>query len=142
MQNCEAGRRRILARALEGLQHIANDGVGEVAGYAPDGVTVLLDEAAKVFCGLILLAEEDGVVAVKDVAVVGGEEDFGTDGDEVAGGFTGGGVVGEGGYGLGEDGAVKGGVGDVAVFIDNAVLGAGVELADGGLGEGHLGVEG
>ena len=30
----------------------------------------------------------------------------------------------------------------VAVGVDDAVLGAGVELADGGLGEGHLGVVG
>ena len=97
--------------ALEGLQHIADDGVGELAGYAADGVPVLLDEAAEVLGGLELLAVEDGGVAVEDVAVVGGEDDFGGDGDEIAGGFAGGSVVGEGGDGLGEDGAVKGGVG-------------------------------
>ena len=103
--------------------------MGEVAGYALDGVTVFLDEAAKVLGGLVLLAVEDGVVPVEDAAVVGGEEDFGGDGDEVAGGLAGGGVVGEGGDGLGEDGAVEGGVGVGAVVVDNAVFGAGVELA-------------
>ena len=106
LRSCEG-----LRSPLEGLQHIAYDGVGELAGDALDGVTVLLDEAAEVLGGLELLAVEDGVVAVEDVAVVGGEDDFGGDGDEVAGGLAGGGVVGEGGDGLGEDGAVEGGVG-------------------------------
>ena len=55
---------------------------------------------------MVLLAVEDGVVAVEDVAVVGGEDDFGGDAEEVAGGLAGGGVVGERGDGLGEDGAV------------------------------------
>ena len=96
--------------------------MGELAGYAPDGVTVLLDEAAEVLGGLELLAVEDGVVAVEDVAVVGGEDDFGGDGDEIAGGLTGGGVVGEGGDGLGEDGAVKGGVGVGGVGVDDLYL--------------------
>src|SRR5580704_14670266 len=107
-----------------------------------DGVTVLLDEAAEVLGGLELFSVEDGVVAVEDVAVVGGEGDFGGDGDEIAGGLTGGGVVGEGGDGLSEDGAVKGGVGGVGVGVEDAVFGAGVELADGGLGEGHFGAVG
>ncbi len=62
-------------------------------GYAFGGVTVLLDEAVEILGGLELFAVEDGVVAVEDVAVVGCEEDFGGDGDEVAGGLAGGGVV-------------------------------------------------
>ena len=36
----------------------------------------------------------------------------------------------------------EGGVGVGGVGVEDAVLGAGVELADGGLREGHFGVEG
>ena len=124
---------------------MAYDGVGELAGDAPDGVTVLLDEAAEVLGGLELFAVEDRVVAVEDVAVVGGEDDFGGDGDKIAGGLAGGGVVGEGGDGLGKDGAAEGGVGVGGfggVGVEDLVVGAGVELADDGLGEVHLGAVG
>ena len=107
-----------------------------------DGGGVFLDEAAEVFGGLVLVAEGDGVVLVEDAAVVGGEDDLGGDGDEIAGGLAGGGVVGEGGDGLGEDGAAEGGVGAGGVGVEDAVVGAGVELADDGLGEGHFGVVG
>ena len=65
-----------------------------------DGGGVFLDEAAEVLGGLVLLAVDDGVVLVEDVAVVGGEDDLGGDGDEIAGGLAGGGVVGEGSDGL------------------------------------------
>ena len=75
------------------------------------------------------------------MAVAGGEDDGGGDGDEVAGGLAAVGVVGEGGDGLGEDGAVEGGVGVVGA-VEDLVVGAGVELGDGGLGVGHFGVEG
>ena len=109
---------------------------------AVDGGGVFLDEAAEVLGGLVLLAEDEGVVAVEDVAVVGGEEDFGGDGDEIAGGLAGGGVVGEGATVWvrmvpWRVASASGGVG-----VEDVVSGAGVELADGGLGEGHLGVEG
>ena len=82
-------------------------GLGEVAGDAVDGGSVFLDEAAEVLGGLVLFVEGDGVVAVEDVAVVGGEQNFGGDGDEIAGGLAAGGVVGERRDGLREDGAVS-----------------------------------
>ena len=110
--------------------------------HAGDGGGTFLDKAAEVLGGLVLLAVGDGVVVVEDVAVAGGEDDVGGDGDEVAGGLTGGGVVGEGRDGLGEDGAVEGGVGVGVSALEDAVFGAGVELANDGLGEGHLGVVG
>ena len=43
--------------------------------------------------------------------------------------------------GLGEDGAGEQGVGGTGLLIVDAVTGAGVELADDGVGEGGLGVE-
>jgi hypothetical protein len=129
-------------RALERLQHIAYYALGEVSCDAADGGGIFLDKSAKVLSGLILFAEDDGVVLVENVAVAGGEDDSGRDGDEVAGGLAAAGVVGEGSDGLREDGAVEGGVGVGVVVVEDDVFGAGVELADGGLGEGHLGVEG
>ncbi len=89
-----------------------------------------------------MLAEDDGVVLIEGVAVVGGEDDFGGDGDEIAGGLAAVGVVGERRDGLREDGAAEGGVGVGVVAVEDAVSGAGVELADGGLGEEHFCVEG
>ena len=103
---------------------------------------VFLEEAGEVLGGLVLLAVGEGVVLVEDAAVVCGEGDAGGDGDEVGRGLAGVGIVGEGGGGFAQDGAVEGGVGVGGVGGDDAVLGAGVELADDGLGEGGFGVEG
>ena len=116
--------------------------MGEVAGDAFDGVAVFLDEAGEVLGGLVLLAVKDRVVTIEDATVVCGEDNFGGDRDEIAGGLAGGGVVGEGGDGLGENGAAKSSVGVGGGRVEDLVFGAGVEFADGGLGEGHLSVEG
>ncbi len=69
-------------------------------------------------------------------------EDARGDDDKIAGGLAAGGVVGERGDGLGEDSAVEGGVGVGRVVVDDLVLRAGVELADDGLSESHLGAVG
>ena len=95
--------------------------------------------------GLVLLAKGERVVFIEDVAVTGGEDDFRGDGDEVAGGLAGGAVVRERGGSLGEDDAGQGGIGicgGVCGSVEDLVAGAGVELADDGLGEGELCVEG
>ena len=107
-----------------------------------DGGGALLDEGAEVEGGLVLLVVEQVVVLVEDAAVAGGEDDLGGEGDEVAGGLAGGSVVGEGRGDLGEDGAVERSVGVGSGGVEDAVLGAGVELADDGLGEGDLSVVG
>ena len=136
-------------RLWEGVEHVSDEGLGEVAGEAVDGGGVFLDGAGEVLGGLELLAPGEGLVAVEDVAVVGGEGDGGGDADEVAGGLAAGGVVGEGGDGFGEDGAAEGGVGGVGGVVGgagyggkDAVAGGGVEFADYGLREGDFGAEG
>jgi len=128
--------------ALEGLQEVADYGDGEGAGDAGDGGGAFLDEAAEVEGGLVLLVVEEVVVFVEDAAVVSGEDDPGGEGDEVAGGLAGGGVVGEGGDDFGEDGAVESGVGGGCVGLEDVIFGASVELADDGLGEGDFSVVG
>jgi len=126
---------------LEGFEHVAYERLSKVAGDAVDGGGVFLDEAAEVLGGLVLLMEGDGVVAVKGVTIMGGEQDFSGDGDEITGGLAAGGIVGEGSDGLGDDRTVEGGVGIGRAGVENAVVCAGVELADSSLGKCHLCVE-
>ena len=59
LRSGEAKLREVRRLPSEGLQHIADEGLGEVAGEAIDGGGVLADEAAEVLGGLVLLAVGD-----------------------------------------------------------------------------------
>ena len=62
---------------LEGLQHIADEPSGRNRGRLVEtaaGSSWM--KAVKVLGGLVLLAEDEGVVLVEDVAVAGGEDDL------------------------------------------------------------------
>ena len=111
------GSRLADIRSSERLQHIAYQGLREIAGEAVDGGGVFADEAAEVLGGLVLLAVGERVVLIEDAAVARGEHDLDGDGEEVAGGLAAGGVVGERDVGLGEEGAGEDGEDALAATI-------------------------
>ena len=128
-------------RSLERLQHIADDGAGEVLRQAADGSAILLNEAIQVLGGLILLAEGQRIILVEDVSVSGGKDDLGSYSDQIARCLAAGGIVGERRDRLCEDRAREMRVRICVRPIQNHELRAGVEFANDSLGKVDFGRE-
>src|SRR5438105_8223914 len=132
----------VWTEASERLQHIADHGVGEIAGEALHGGLILTNKPTEILCGLVLLTEGERVVAVKDSAVSRGKCDLHGDGYQIAGGLTGCGVVCKRHSGLRKDSPGKRGIRVGGGIGEDAVAGSGIQLPNDGTGEDKLRVVG
>ena len=132
----------VWAPGLEAFEDVGDELAGEVAAEALDGGGVFLNEGGEIAGGLVLFAVGVVFVLVEDAAAAVFDGDGDDQGDEIAGGLLGGGVVSEWSGVLLEDYAVEDRVGIGLVGGDETKVGAGGELAEHGLSECDFGVVG